>query len=115
MLVLTDFNQKLKYLCDRYNIKYKIFHQTDIILLDTGLDEWKIKKTNSKNKPYCLLHKNKTRLKNKYHTQRKTNTLFQAIDIIIKHKNVLYKLYNSKYNQSQQHTCNNCNNILNNY
>lgn len=91
--------EKLKQLCDKYNIKYKYFETTNMIYLDTGLDEWQIRYVPKKEKPYQLLHKNKTSRADKYHTQRWLRTLNQSIDCIARHKKVLKTIYNSTYKQ----------------
>ena len=88
---------KLKRLCDRYNIKYKYFESTNIIYLDSGLDEWQIRYVPQKDKPYQLLHKNKIGRSDKYHTQRWLRTMNQSIDCIAGHKKVLSTVYNSTH------------------
>lgn len=87
----------LQRLCKKYNIKYKLFEETKIILLDSGLDEWQIKVKDKKHKPYCLLHKNKLRQTDKYHIQRHLSNLYQAIDSIANHKKVLSNIYGSQH------------------
>ena len=92
--------KELSKLCSKYKIKYQYFPNTKIILIDTGIDEYKIRYNEGKEKPYVLLHKNKCRQKSKFHTQRKLRTLFQTIDSIARHKNVLSTIYDNK--------CRNC-------
>ena len=89
-LELKEFEK----ICEKYKIKHKVFYGTNTIILDSGLDEWRIKYTSNKDMPYCLLHKNKSKQKNKFHTQRNLRTLYQAIDCVIRHKNILNKVYN---------------------
>lgn len=88
---------KLQYLCNKYNIKYQFFESTNVILLNTGLDIWKIKYFPHKNKPFCLLHKNKIRQTNKFHIQRWLTTLYQSLDVVVNHKNWLKPLYDSQH------------------
>lgn len=94
---------QLKYLCNKYNIKYQIFEGTGTILLDSGCDEWQIKYIPHKHKPYCLMHKNKFKQKNKYHIQRHLRTLYQSIDSIANHKGLLTSIYGSHntYNKNK--------------
>jgi hypothetical protein len=85
----------LQRMCKPYNIKYKIIEGTDTILLDSNLDEWMVKIDPSKERPYCLMHKNKIRQTKKYHVQKWLRTLPQLIDRIIGHKMVLNRIYGS--------------------
>jgi len=90
-------NQKqLEYLCRKYEIKYQYFEATDIALLYTPLDTWQIKHVGNRDRPYCLLHKNKIKQTKKFHVQRYLRTLPQLIDSVIKHKKVLSQMYVSK-------------------
>ena len=90
-------NQKqLEYLCRKYSIKYQYFEVTDIALLYTPLDTWQIKYVGNRDRPYCLLHKNKIKQIKKFHVQRYLRTLPQLIDSILRHKNVLSQIYISK-------------------
>ena len=84
---------ELKRLCNKYKIKHKVFSQTKVILLDSGLDEWQVKYEEHKDKPFCLLHKNKCRQKSKFHVQRYLRTLYQTIHCVANHKNVLTNIY----------------------
>lgn len=84
---------ELERLCKRYKIKSKVFKETGIIILDSGLDEWQIKYIENKIKPYCLLHKNKCKQTSKFHVQRWLRTLPQSIDCVANHKKVLSQLY----------------------
>ena len=86
---------ELKLLCDKYNIKYKVFSGNNVALLDTGIDEYQIKYMEYRDRPYCLMHKNKIRQTNKYHTQRYLKKLSHALDSIINHKKVLVNIYSS--------------------
>ena len=87
--------QQLKLLCDKYKIKYQLFHSTNIVLLDTGLDLWQIKFIENKSKPFCLLHKNRFGHLNKFHIHGWRRNLFQTIDSICTHKKVLVDIYGS--------------------
>jgi len=94
---LKMINQKqLEYLCRKYSIKYQYFEVTDIALLYTPLDTWQIKYVGNRDRPYCLLHKNKIKQTKKFHVQRYLRTLPQLIDSILRHKNVLSQIYISK-------------------
>jgi hypothetical protein len=84
---------ELKKICDKYKIKHKYFPQTNIVLLDSDLDEWQVRYNKHKDKPFCLLHKNKYRQKSKFHIQRRLRTLQQTIHCVASHKNVLIKIY----------------------
>jgi len=86
--------REVRKFCGKYNIKYKYFPQTNIVILDTGFDEWQIKYNKGKEMPYSLLHKNI--FNKKFHTQRKLRTLFQTIDSVVRHKNVLLNIYDKK-------------------
>ena len=88
--------KQLEYLCKKYKIKYQFFESTDIVILDTGLDIWLIKHVGNRDRPYCLLHKNKIKQTKKFHVQRYLRTLPQLIDSVIKHKKVLSQMYVSK-------------------
>lgn len=86
---------ELKLLCNKYNIKYKVFLGTSVAILDTGIDEYQIKYMEYRDRPYCLMHKNKIRQTNKFHTQRYLRTLFQVIDSVASHKGILINIYGS--------------------
>ena len=87
--------KELKELCNKYNIRYQHFPTTKIILLDSGLDEWQVKYDLRKQKKgFCLLHRNKFRNKSKYHTQRELHNIFQVIDCVGRHKNLIINLSN---------------------
>jgi len=87
--------QQLNNLCNRYNIKYQYFDTTNTLLLSTPLDEWQIKYVGNRDRPYCLLHKNKIKQTKKFHVQRWVSNLIFAIHTIIEHKKVLVNLYGS--------------------
>ena len=96
-------NQKqLEYLCKKYKIKYQFFENTDIAIIDTGLDIWQIKHVGNRDRPYCLLHKNKIKQTKKYHVQRWVKNFLFAIDTIVEHKKVLVNLYGSPRIHRQQ-------------
>lgn len=99
---------ELQNICSKYNIKYRIFHQTNIITLYTGLDDWMIKYNPGKSKPYCLMHKNKIRNRSKFHVQRHLRTLYQSLDCIASHKNILKTIYGSHNSYSQTPNRNIC-------
>ncbi len=97
---------ELQRLCSKYNIKYKVFHQTNTITLYTGLDDWMIKYNPGKSKPYCLLHKNKVRNRSKFHVQRHLRTLYQSLDCVASHKNILKSIYGSHtYKTKNRNIC----------
>jgi hypothetical protein len=79
-----------------FGTKSKVFKTTNIIIVNTFLDEWMIKITSRRDKPICLFHKNKRNRTNKYHLQGRRNTLYQAYDSIYSHKNPLR--YKNKVN-----------------
>lgn len=85
----------LQRMCNQYNIKYQVIEATNIILLHTGLDDWMIKIEPHRDKPYCLMHKNKLRQTNKFHFQRRLSNLFQSLDCVASHKKVLKTIFNS--------------------
>jgi len=88
--------KQLEYLCKKYKIKYQFFDSTNIIYLYTGIDDWMIKYVENKNKPFCLMHKNKLRQTKKFHVQRYLTNLYQSIHCIASHKNILTSLFASK-------------------
>jgi len=94
--------QQLQTLCNKYNIKYQLFDGTGTILLDSGLDQWMIKYVGNRDRPYCLLHKNKIKQTKKYHVQRWVKNFLFAIDTIVEHKKVLVNLYGSPRIHRQQ-------------
>ncbi len=71
----------------QFGTRSKIFY--DVIIIDTGIDEWRIEVTNRQTRGVCLLHKNKRGRKNKFHIQGLRSNLFQAYHSIYSHKNVL--------------------------
>lgn len=83
----------LQRMCKPYNIKYKIIEGTDTILLDSNLDEWMVKIEPNRERPYCLMHKNKIRQTNKYHVQRWLKKFPHVLDSIVNHKKILVNLY----------------------
>lgn len=89
--------KRMRKLCRRYGISYKIFHNTEIILLETPLDEYMIKLTDAKDKSVCLMHKNKLFNRHKYHIQREFSDVYQAIDSIAGH-NKMKHIYSSMSN-----------------
>jgi hypothetical protein len=105
----------LQRMCNQYNIKYQIMETTNIILLDSGLDQWMVKIESHRDRPYCLMHKNKLRQTKKYHTQRYLRTLGQLLDSVASHKRVLINIFGSspihkqknKINKSNKHNYNN--------
>lgn len=90
--------KQLHYLCTKYKIKYKIFESTNTIYLDSNLEEWLVKYIYNKDKPFCLMHKNKIRQTNKFHVQGYKRTLTHLIDSILTHKKVLVKIHGSPGN-----------------
>jgi hypothetical protein len=80
-------------MCKQYNIKYKVFENTGTILLDSNLDEWMVKIESHKDRPYCLMHKNKLRQTKKFHFQRRLTTLGHLLDAVASHKKVLTTIY----------------------
>lgn len=107
------FDEKLlERLCSRYKIKFKLFETTNTIILCTGIDDWIIRYIPGKVKPYCIFHKNKIKQTKKYHVQRWVRTLYQGLDVIIRHKKVLVNLFgspntykNTKINKRRKHCC----------
>lgn len=70
-----------------FGTRSKYFPYSNIIMIETPLDSWKIQVTNRKIKPVCLLHKNKFGRKNKYHIQAYKSELYHAYHSIYTHKN----------------------------
>ena len=110
------FDEKqLKYLFNKYKIRYKIFEATDIVLLDSGLDEWLIKYQHGRDQPYCLMHKNKLKQTKRFHVQRWLSNFYQSLDSLLSHKNIFvdhssskntYKKYrNNKINNKRRKSC----------
>lgn len=99
--------KELEYLCNKYRIKYQFFD--NIILLSTGLDQWMIRYMPNRDKPYCLMHKNKIKQTEKFHVQRWVKNITFALDTIISHKNILVNLYGSSntYKQNKNIKINN--------
>jgi len=75
----------------------------DLILVSTPLDSWQIKITN-KQKPYCLLHKNKFGRTNRYHIQTWKSNLYYIYDTIHKHKNPLVNIHKNKIAYTRRKT-----------
>ena len=95
-----EINEKLiSAMCDRYKMKYKIFEYTDIILIESGLDEWKIEMNSTYTKrPVALYHSSKfNRKAGTYHLQRDFNYLHQCLDSLVNHKRVLTGAFNKNY------------------
>lgn len=90
--------EKIQYLCDKYKIKYKIFEVTNYIYLDSGLDEWLVKYQPGREKPFCLMHKNKIKQTKKYHVQRYLRTEYQLIDCVANHKKILVNMFHGSHN-----------------
>jgi len=105
--------KQLEYLCRKYNIRYQFFEVTGIAILDTGLDIWQIKYYDNRDRPYCLMHKNKMRQTKNFHTQRYLRTLPQLLDCVLNHKKVLSLIYASKLHKQKNSNINNINNINN--
>ena len=87
--------EQFKQLCNKYRIKYQFFNITNIILLDSGFEQWMIRYVHNRDKPYCLMHKNKLKQTEKFHVQRWVKNITFAFDTIISHKNILVNLYGS--------------------
>lgn len=86
--------KQLHYLCTKYKIKYKVFESTNQIYIDSNLDEWLIKYVgNNRDRPYCLMHKNKIRQTKKFHVQGYKAKLSHALDSIVGHKGILKNIY----------------------
>lgn len=96
------FDEKLlERICSKYKIKYKLFE--NVVFLDTNLDEWMIKYIpNRRDRPYCLMHKNKFKQVNKFHIQRYLTTLYCSLDSVVNHKNILKTIYSTKRNTYKQ-------------
>lgn len=99
----------LQRMCNQYNIKYKIFENTGTIILDSGLDEWMVRIEPNRDRPYCLLHKNKIRQTKKFHVQRYLRTLGQLLDSVASHKKVLTSLFGSSPIHKQKNKINKIN------
>jgi hypothetical protein len=78
----------------KFGTKSKVFYDT--IIVDSGNEEWQIKITNRRNRPICLLHRNKHGRTNKFHIQAYKTLLYHAYDAIYSHKNVLSCIKNKK-------------------
>ena len=85
-----------------FGMKSRVYQFSNIIEIDTQLDQWRIaltdwgerekKVVDLTKKPFkkiCLLHKNKYGRTNKYHIQAFRTNLYQVYDTIYSHKNVL--------------------------
>lgn len=102
--MFNEFNEiQLKHLCNKYNIKYKLFETTGTVLLDCGFDEWQIKYVHGRDRPYCLMHKNKIRQTNKFHVQRYLRTIPQLFDCIINHKKIIINMF-PPFHKKRQNT-----------
>lgn len=108
--------KQLDYLCKKYKIKYKVFESTGTVYLETGLDDWLIKYVgNNRDRPYCLMHKNKIRQTKKFHVQRYLTKLSHALDSVINHKKILVNMssspntykknYKNKNNKRRKYSC----------
>lgn len=87
-------------LLQKYKIIPRIFPQTNTILIETGLDTWKIIIENTKNKPVVIYHQNKLRQLAKFHCQNRVQNINQAVDCILTHKNV-YKSHTNIYSSKK--------------
>jgi len=98
--------KELEQLCNKYRIKYKYFDTTNIILLDSGFEQWMIRYVHNRDKPYCLMHKNKLKQTEKFHVQRWVKNITFAFDTIISHKNILVNIYDSSNTYKQNKNIN---------
>jgi len=73
----------------KYGTKSKVFSQTGIIYIESPLDSWQIRVINRKDRPICLLHKNKFGRTNKFHIQAFKTCLYHAYDAIYTHKGLM--------------------------
>lgn len=93
---------EVKRLDEKFSMKSRVYQFSNIIEIDTQLDQWRIalidwgerekKLVDLKIKPYkkiVLLHKNKYGRINKFHKQSEKGSLFACYDSIYTHKNVL--------------------------
>ena len=86
-MIIFDEKQ-LKYLFNKYKIRYKIFEETNVLLIDSGLDEWLIKYQHGRDQPYCLMHKNKLKQTKRYHVQGWKSNFYHSLDSLLSHKNI---------------------------
>ena len=86
-----------------FGTKSRYFPCTNTITVETPLDSWQIKITN-KQKPYCLLHKNKFGRINRYHIQTWKSNLYYIYDTIHKHKNPLINIHKNKIAYTRRKT-----------
>lgn len=77
---------EIKKFDEKFGTKSKVFQCSNIIIVETPLDTWMIKITNRRDKPVCLLHKNRYGRTNKFHIQSWKTCLYHAYDSIYRHK-----------------------------
>lgn len=84
-------------LSNKYRVRSQVFQETNTILINSALDEWKIiyypelDRDNIK-----LMHKNTSGNRNNYHTQRYYSCFYNVFDSIGSHK-FLNKRMTSSY------------------
>jgi len=105
-MIIFDEKQ-LKYLFNKYKIRYKIFEETNVLLIDSGLDEWLIKYHHGRDRPYCLMHKNKLKQTKRYHVQGWKTKFEHLLDSLLSHKNIYIDHSKSKSTYKKNNKINN--------
>ena len=112
--IIEYYEEKQKRLNKLYNEKI----ETEKTLKSISLDEKRVRKrltskinkineSIKKSRPYCILHQNKKRDIDKYHTQRWVTNLYHALDSIVNHKKLLVNLSGSPNTYKNKNTINN--------
>ena len=108
--IIEYYEEKQRKLNKLYNEKT----ETEKTLKSIPLDEKRVRKrltskinkineSIKKSRPYCILHQNKKRDTDKFHTQRWVTNLYHALDSIVNHKGIMVNLNGSPntYNKNK--------------
>ena len=118
--IIEYYEEKQRKLNKLYNEKT----ETEKTLKSIPLDEKRVRKrltskinkineSIKKSRPYCILHQNKKRDIDKFHTQRWVTNLFHALDSIVNHKGIMVNLNGSPntYNKNKINNIERRNNV----
>ena len=118
--IIEYYEEKQKRLNKLYGEKI----ETEKTLKSIPLDEKRVRKrltskinrineSIKKSRPYCILHQNKKRDTDKFHTQRWVTNLYHALDSIVNHKGIMVNLNGSPntYNKNKINNIERRNNV----
>jgi len=118
--IIEYYEEKQRKLNKLYNEKT----ETEKTLKSIPLDEKRVRKrltskinkineSIKKTRPYCILHQNKKRDTDKFHTQRWVTNLYHALDSIVNHKGIMVNLNGSPntYNKNKINNIERRNNV----